>query len=141
MAPEVVTVVRGAALGGGHAAAAHGAAPPSTPGRGHATPTLPARRVPPGPDPEPTPPIHRPTPRDHDPDPDQEQGRGHRRFNGDEARQAFLIKEGLQGKKTHFLQLCIMLCRQHILIILNCTLKTVNINRLRERNFTFSLDF
>ncbi len=102
MTTEFGTVVRGAALGG-HAAAAHGAAPPSTPGRGHVTPTLPARPVPPGPgpDPDPIPPFHRPTP--HDPDPDQEQGRGHRRSNGAEARQAFLIKEGLQGKNT-FLQ-------------------------------------
>ncbi len=101
MSPEVVTVVRGAALGG-HAAAAHEAAPPSTPGRGHVTPTLPDRPVPPGPDPDPIPPIRRLTP--HDPDPDQEQGHGHPRSSGAEARQAFLIKEGLQGKKKHFFQ-------------------------------------
>jgi hypothetical protein len=99
-----VTVVHGAALKEGHAAAAQGAAPPSTPGRGHATPTLRARQVRPGPGPDPIPPIHRRTP--HDLDPDQEQGRGHRRFNGVGARQAFLIKEGLQGKTTTpFLQL------------------------------------
>ncbi len=101
-----MTVVRGAVLDG-HAAAAHEAAPPSTHGRGHATPTLPARPVPPGPDPDPIHPIHRRTP--HDPDPDQEQGRGHRRFNGAGARQAFLIKEGLQGKNTF--SSTVMLCR------------------------------
>ncbi len=103
MSPEVVTVVRGAALDG-HAAAAHGAAPPSTPGRGrgHATPTLPDRPVRPGPDPDPIPHIHRRTPRDLDPDPDHEQGRGRLRFNGAGARQAFLIKEGLQGKNHIF---------------------------------------